>query len=133
MALPETASAADFRITTQPTKTYAMDFENKRIVGWVDGLDAMVQAVRKAISTRRYAERIYSGDYGSELDNLIGKAVGYVRATIRLVLEETFSADSRIRGLRRIDVEQRDCDSMQVNATVLTEYGEIYTEQTIRG
>ena len=133
MALPEIASASDFKITTQPTKTYALDFEHKRIVGDVDGLAAMVQAVRKIITTERYSERIYSGDYGGEIEGLIGQALPYVKAKIRMLLEEAFSADRRIKGLRRLDVMQTECDALEIRAYVATEYGEIYVEHTLRG
>lgn len=133
MALPKTASAIDFRITTQPTKTYAMDFENRRIVGRTDGLAAMVQDVRKLLTTMRYAERIYSGDYGSELETLIGQPFSYIKAKAHVLLEEAFSADERIRGIRRIEVVQTTTDEAEIKVNVATEYGEIYVEHTIKG
>ena len=133
MALPKTASAIDYRITTQPTKTYLMDFENRRIVGRIDGLTAMVQGVQKLLSTIRYAERIYSGDYGSELDTLIGQPFSYIKAKARVLLEEAFSTDERIRGIRRLEVVQTATDEANIKVTVATEYGEIYAEHTIKG
>lgn len=133
MALPKTASALDFTITTTPTKTYALDFDNERIVGKVDGLTAMVQAVRKALTTARYTERIYSGDYGSELETLIGQSLSYVKAKARALLEEALSADERVKGVRHIEIEQSETDTAVIKATIATEYGEIYVDQTIRG
>ena len=133
MALPKTESAIDFRITTQPTKTYALDFENRRIVGKADELTAMVQTVRKLLTTMRYAERIYSGDYGSELDTLIGQPFSYIKAKARVLLEEAFSADERIRGIRRIEVVQTATDEAEIKVNVATEYGEIYVEHAIKG
>lgn len=131
MALPSIASAIDFKITTQPTKTYALDFENKRIVGKVNKLAAMVQAVRKVLNTYRYAERIYSGDYGSEFGGLIGKPVEYVKAKARAILDDAFSADRRIRGIRKMEITQTQTDEVQIHVYVLTEYGEIYVEHDI--
>lgn len=133
MSLPEIASAIDFKITTQPTRTYALDFENGRIAGKADGLDAMVQAVRKALTTSRYAERIYSGDYGSELETLISKPFSYIRAKARQIIEDALSADSRVKGIRRLDVVQTETDAAQIQAIISTEYGEIYVEHGIRG
>lgn len=133
MALPSTANAIDFKITTQPTKTYALDFENKRIVGKTDGLDAMVQDVRKLLTTSRYSERIYSGDYGSELDTLIGQPFSYIKAKIRWLIEDALSADSRIRGIRQLDIVQTEADAAKIQVYILTEYGEIYVEHSIRG
>lgn len=133
MALPEIASAIDFRITTQPSKTYALDFENKRIVGKTDELAAMVQAVRKLLTTYRYAERIYSGDYGAELETLIGQPFSYIKAKTRVLLEDAFSADERIRGIRQLEVVQTEADAAIIRVTVATEYGEIYVEHSIKG
>ena len=133
MALPEIASAIDFKIMTQPSKTYALDFENKRIVGKTDELAAMVQAVRKLLTTYRYAERIYSGDYGTELETLIGQPFSYIKAKTRVLLEDAFSADERIRGIRQLEVVQTETDVVNIRVTVATEYGEIYVEHSIKG
>ena len=133
MALPEIASAIDFKITTQPTHTYRLDFENKRIAGDVDGLEAMVQAVRKALTTARYAERIYSGDYGSELESMIGQPFSYIKAKARLLIEDALRADSRVKGVKRLEVVRTEADAAEIHAYILTEYGEIYVEHNIRG
>lgn len=133
MAIPKTASALEFRIIAQPTKTYALDFENKRIVGKADGLRAMVQAVRKMLTTARYVERIYSGDYGSELETLVGQSYSYIKAKARALIEEAFSADERIRGIKKIEVAQAEADTVTIRVAVATEYGEIYVEHSIRG
>ncbi len=133
MALPEIASAIDFKITTQPTKTYTLDFENRRIVGSTDELAAMVQATRKMLASSRYAERIYSGDYGSELDKLTGQTFNYIKAKVRALLEETFSADERIKGIKRLEIMQAEADAAVIKVTVATEYGEIYVEHSIKG
>ena len=45
---------------TQPSLTYALDAENGRIRGKVDGLEAVKQAVYLALSTERFAHLIYS-------------------------------------------------------------------------
>ena len=133
MALPEIASAIDYKITTQPTKTYALDFESRRIVGSTDGLAAMVQAARKMLASSRYAERIYSGDYGSELETLTGKTFNYIKAKARTLLEEAFSADERIKGIKRLEIMQTESDVAVIRVTVATEYGEIYVEHIIKG
>lgn len=132
-ALPKTAQALEFKIEPQSTKTYRFDFDAKRIVGTVDGLQAMVQAVRKAINTIRYSERIYSGGYGSEIHALIGRGLPYVEATIRQVLTETFQDDSRIKGVKKCTVERTAGDALTVTATLATEYGEIYLSHKLEG
>ena len=56
---------------TQPSLTYALDAENGRIRGKVDGLEAVKQAVYLVLSTERFAHLIYSWNYGAELDGFI--------------------------------------------------------------
>ena len=44
-----------------PSKTYRLDLDKGRIVGKVDGLEAVNQAIRKAIITPRFKCLIYDG------------------------------------------------------------------------
>ena len=55
----------------QPSLTYRLDLENGRIVGKVDGLTAVNQAIRKAIITPRFKCLIYDPQYGSEIEDAI--------------------------------------------------------------
>lgn len=54
-----------------------------------DAREAWVQWCQKAIRTPRYRHVIYSRDYGSELENLIGS--GYERAVIESEIERMAS------------------------------------------
>lgn len=38
----------------KPTRTYRLDLDSGRIIGTVDGIEAVNQAIRKAIITARY-------------------------------------------------------------------------------
>ena len=40
--------------TEKPTRTYRLDLDSGRIIGAVDGIEAVNQAIRKAIITARY-------------------------------------------------------------------------------
>ena len=55
----------------QPSLTYRLDLENGRIVGRVDKLEAVNQAIRKAIITPRFKCLIYDNQYGSEVEEAI--------------------------------------------------------------
>ena len=133
MALPETANAMEIEVEEQPTRTYGIDYENKRIAGKKDGLAAMVQAVRKAMETQRYAERIYSGDYGSELHKLIGKPKEYARAKLRMIIEDALSTDNRVRGVKSVQTTVTESDEIVAEVQIITDYGEINIEESIGG
>ncbi len=51
----------------QPNLTYYMDFDKGRIIGRIDGLEAIDQFVRKALITQRFKFIIYDAQYGSEM------------------------------------------------------------------
>lgn len=55
----------------QPSLTYRLDLDNGRIVGKVDELEAVNQAIRKAIITPRFKCLIYDSQYGSEIEEAI--------------------------------------------------------------
>ena len=61
-----------------PSKTYRLDRTAGRIIGSVDGLDAVIQAYEKMFDTERFAWVIYTADYGVEFENLIGHDMDFV-------------------------------------------------------
>lgn len=68
MSLPEGAAefvAAD--AAQQPSRSYRLDPETGRIVGTVDGLEAIKQFVYKALQTERFAHDIYTGRFGHDI------------------------------------------------------------------
>ena len=53
--------------------SYTYQVKNGRIHGYIDGLEAMRQAVEKILLTERFEWVIYSSNYGVELERLIGE------------------------------------------------------------
>ncbi|KKO54510.1 DUF2634 domain-containing protein [Paenibacillus sp. DMB20] len=82
----------------QPLKTYALDFDNGVLGGYVDGLDSIKQFIVKAIKTARFRFVIYDDDYGCELDDLIGSSatLDLLETEIPRVIEEALIYDDRI-------------------------------------
>ena len=52
----------------KPSKTYKLDLDKGRILGMVDGQEAVRQAIRKAIIKPRWKCLIYDNQYGSEIE-----------------------------------------------------------------
>ena len=61
---------------SQTTRTYKMDLETGRVTGYVDGTEAMRQAILKILLTERFAYLIYSWDYGIELNGTKAHCAG---------------------------------------------------------
>ena len=106
--------------TTYPSTTYKLDLQTKRIGRKIEGIEAAMQAVTKIFMTERYAHVIYSGDYGIELESLIGKEFDFVESDLRRRIEEAISPDDRIQGITELTTERSGKNNLIVNCTVQT-------------
>lgn len=120
-----------FNVEEQPTYTYRMDPENDAIRGYVDGIDAMEQAIYKILSTQRYQYIIYSWNYGIELKDLFGQPVSYVCPELERRIREALLWDTRIEevGDFRFDTSKRG--TVHVYFKAYTAFGEIGIEKEV--
>ena len=123
MAVLETVAAA-------PSKTWRFDPDTGRIGGWIDGEEALRQAVLLRLLTPRYEHVIYSFEYGSELTGLIGKDSGYALAAVPSMVEEALLRDERIQTVRDVKVSQKG-DAMTVSFTAETSWGTFSGEAAV--
>lgn len=106
----------------QPSLTWKLDLENKRITQMIDGLEAVKQAVFVILETERFQYLIYSFDFGSELQGLIGKSPLFVQSEIRRLIKEALLQDDRITDVQNITFQTQG-DSMLVEFTVVSVFG----------
>lgn len=115
----------------QPSLTWKLDFTNKRITQMVDGLDAVKQAVFVILETQRFEYLIYSFNFGSELQGLIGKNPIFVQSEIRRLIREALLQDDRITDVRDITI-QTNGESMLVEFTVVSVFGNFTMTREVR-
>lgn len=113
----------------QPSRTYQIDFEKGRIVGMVDGLEAVKQAVIKILMTERYEHLIYSTDYGSELKGLVGKEPAFIRSELKRRITEALMQDDRIENVTDFQIDIVG-DTATIQFTVVSIYGSFRQEVT---
>ena len=111
----------------QITDDYEIDFTTGKLTGnIVSGVDAVKQWVLLVLATRRYAYMQYSWDYGTELEELVGKNFekDYIESEVYRMLTDAFSINEEIEGIRDLvcDMEK---DRLTVSFTLLTLYGEV--------
>lgn len=94
--LPQTLDIRNSTAHPIPTKTYQIDWDNKHIKGFIDGVDAIEQAVDLHLTTERYQWTIYSWQYGSDIYKLIGEPYDYVKSEMKRMIKDALSIDSRI-------------------------------------
>ena len=83
----------------KPSLTYKLDLDKGRIVGKVDGLEAVNQAIRKAIITPRFKCLIYDNQYGSEIQEAItakDASPEYTETVVPNFIKDALKPDTRI-------------------------------------
>jgi hypothetical protein len=89
----------DVEIEQQPTRTYKLNTGDLRITGFVDGLEAMKQAVYKILNTERYEHLIYTWNYGVEFNDLYGEPSAFAYPEIKRSITEALLQDERIKSV----------------------------------
>ncbi len=110
----------------QPSKTYCLDLESGRISGMIDGIEAVNQAIRKAVSTQRFCNLIYSDDYGCEVGIAVqDKSVTheFLETAIPEMIKDALSQDTRITNIYDFVMEFKN-DSAYVSFSADTIFGE---------
>ena len=108
-----------------PARTYRLDLASKRIIGWCDNEDAMLQAVNKIFFTERFAYVIYTALYGIELESLIGKEMAFVKTVIGARIQDAVLTDDRVMGISDLDVKVLSKEELELYVIVHTIYGRI--------
>lgn len=109
----------------QPSLTYKLDLENKRIMGTVDNSDSVFQAIQKILSTDKYAYDIYDWNYGHELLKLVGKEFNYIEVKLPQIIEEALLQDDRVKEITDFEITQLGIDTVSVSFRVITIFSTI--------
>lgn len=111
--------------------TYKLDLKNKRIIGMIDGLEACVQSMLKIILTERYSTVIYSSEYGTELETLIGVNIPLVQTDLERRLREALSVDVRFVDIKQFTTSVVGFNEIEVQFLLETIYGSDLISQRI--
>lgn len=111
----------------QPSLTWHIDFDKRRIIGKTDGLIAIQQAVFKVFQTDRFWYDIYSFDYGHELTLLLGSSPEFVQSEATRMIQEALLPDDRIDAVENVEAVING-DQITIRFTVVTVYGSFEQE-----
>ena len=121
----------DIVIASQPSKTWIIDRSTMQVACMDDGLEAVRQAVEIALDVERFRWTIYSANFGSELDELIGQDEALITAEIPRLVEGALSQDDRVVQVDGYTFTRTGPASMHVSFTVHTVYGDLIEEMQI--
>ena len=107
------------------------NYYGERIMGYVDNLQAIKQAVYHILMVERYSYIIYSDNYGVELEQYIGRDFDYLAATIQDTLKDALMYDLRITDVIVTNIEKLKSDTVKVDFTVYSIYGNLQMEVNI--
>ena len=117
----------DFEEIIPQTKTYKLNLLEGKINDYIDGIDAIKQAVFKILETARYQYLIYDFSYGSELNGLIGKDSDYIEMELRRRIRDALTTDDRIINVTDF-VFSYEGESMSVRFIVISVEGSFESE-----
>src|ERR671923_1579901 len=110
-------------VTQYPSFDYAVVNDDTQIVGNVDGIESIKQAIWHIWNTERYSQQIYSMNYGIELAKYKGRTFEFFRDTIQKTLRDALTQDDRIINVNVINVTKTAKDSALVEFTVISDHG----------
>lgn len=113
-----------------PSKTFFIDFINNKVVGTVDGIEAVKQAIFLILNTERYENMVYDWDYGFETQDIIGMPIGYIYPELKRRIEEALTQDDRIESVEAFDFEKSGA-IVTVSFTVISKQGIFQTETEV--
>lgn len=131
--LPKTGNILehDFVIMRQPSKTFRLDIDNGRILGMVDGIESIKQAVYCILNTERFEWLIYSWNYGIELKELFGSSMSVAKSKIKKRMKEALMQDERIQSIDAFSFSQNR-NKLAVTFTVHTWQGDFTAEKEVQ-
>lgn len=125
--LPNIQTALNTTLTTETNASKTYSLEDGSLI---DDLDAIRQAVFLALSVPRYQYLIYSWDYGSELDTLIGQPYEYALSEIKRYITEALTQDERVQSVGDFDFTRKGSQILCV-FVVTTDFGAFSTETEV--
>lgn len=111
-------------VQSQPTLTWLVDPDGTSIAGTAEGAAVMQQAIEIILNVQRFRWQIYTANFGMDYRGLIGSSPGVAASNLLRRLQEAFSVDDRIMGIKNFTYTV-DGDVMTASFTVQTVYGNI--------
>ena len=113
--------------TVTVPREYEINFETGQLTGKiVVGAEAIKTWIYLALNTARYRYLIYSWDYGSEIDDLIGQSYTqeYIEVEAKRMIEECLLINENITNISDFEVTIAD-DKLTINFKANTVFGEV--------
>lgn len=108
----------------QPSLTWIADPVTNRLRGRGDNWEAVRQAVEVIVNVERFKWQIYTPNFGTDYDGLLGTEPGYAASEMRRRLEDAFLPDNRILGIKDYIYSFKGVD-LSISFTARTVFGDV--------
>ncbi len=113
----------NIEVVEEPSHTWKI--EGNRILGYIDGLEAMKQSIYLILNIERYKYLIYDWNYGIELSDLFGRDKSYVYIELQRRIKEALLTDDRIISVENFEIKSEKKNEIHISFKVDTILGEI--------
>jgi len=117
----------------RPSKTYKLDLDRGRIAGYVDGQEAVRQAIRKVLLTPRFKCLIYDHQYGTEVEDAVtvnDATREYTEAVVPDFVKDALKPDTRVLDVYDFAFEFTD-EKAYISFVADTIFGRVSIEEVI--
>lgn len=116
-------------IESEPDLTYRI-VNGEVVAGTIDGIEAVKQSIAIMLNVERYEHEIYSWQYGTEFEDLIGTDASLACPEISRRITEALMTDERITDVYDFAFEQSG-SAINCSFTVKSVYGEISSAKEV--
>ncbi len=127
MAFPFETEEVEVEESLKIPKEYEIDFTTGQLTGKiVEGVEAIKVWIYNALRTARYRYNIFSWDYGSEVEELIGHSYSqeYLNVEARRMVEDCLLINENITSITGFSISLVN-DKLNANFTANTLLGEV--------
>lgn len=121
----------DIEIIEQTSNTFRLDLERNTVFGFVDGREAMTQAIYLILSIERYKYVTLPWSFGVEFEDLFGMPTSWVIPEVKRRIEEALLQDARIKAVDNFSHHQPQKRILSVSFTVHTIFGDVDFERKV--
>lgn len=125
------SESTSFDYENQPTLAHKLNFENGRVGGFVDKLEAYKQRIYLLLNTERYKHVIFSWGYGVELEDLFGQPIAYVVPELERRLTEAVMTDRESEKVSDFEFDTSKKGIVYVKFKATSVYGEVEFEKNV--
>ena len=131
-----TEVVSDYEDELMSSKTYRLDLNTKRITGYIDGIEAIRQAVYKILATERASFSVYGTEdginYGAELERFIGMSYSFIKSDIERTITDALLQDERVIDVLDFTIDDPKGDTLRFSFTVSTIFGDLNISEGAR-